>query len=106
VSTEEQRDTFRAQLTSGEDWLYMDPEAEAGTAATFKAKLKELMATGDPIKMRAYESSRRAERVEGAKLLVDLVRQAEATWPKSKPWLNATHVQKLVSLVRCVHKHG
>lgn len=46
VTTEEQREGFRTQLTDAEDWLYMDPEAEKGTAETFKAKLQSLTATG------------------------------------------------------------
>ena len=80
----------------------MDPEAETGTPDTFAAKLRALVAVGDPIKTRVYEASRRPERIKGAKLLIDLVRKAEKDWPKAKPWLNATHVAHLGSLVRCL----
>ena len=58
------------------------------------------MAAGDPIKERAYEAARRPERESGAKLLVDLVKKAGKEWPSTKPWLNATHVQRLTELVR------
>ena len=100
VTTEEERDAFRAQLTDAEDWLYFDPEAERGTADTFAAKLAVLAAVGDPIKTRVYEASRRPERLQGAKLLIGLVQKAQAEWPTQRPWLNATHVEKLGSLVR------
>ena len=78
----------------------MDPEAENGTADTFKGKLKTLTAVGDPIKARAHEAARRPDRVSGAKLLIDLVKKAKKDWPAARPWLNATHVDKLTTLVR------
>ena len=100
MTTEDERSTFRTQLTDAEDWLYMDPEAETGTADTFKSKLKTLTAVGDPIKARAYEAARRPDRVSGAKLLIDLVKKAKKDWPAARPWLNTTHVDKLTDLVR------
>jgi hypothetical protein len=99
VTTEEQRDAFRAKLNKAEDWLYTDPEAETAKAATFQAKLAELIKVGDPIKVRVYESSRRQERIAGAKLLVDLVEKSANSWPEAKPWLNATHIQQLADMV-------
>jgi hypothetical protein len=99
VTTEEQRDGFRGQLTKAEDWLYMDPEAEAAKASTFKARLADLKKVGDPIKLRVYESSRRPERIAGAKLLVDLVEKSVNSWPEAKPWLNTTHIKQLADMV-------
>ena len=100
VTTEEQRDAFRAQLNDAEDWLYMDAEAEKGNADTFRSKLRTLTDLGDPIKVRAYEAARRSDRVGGAKNLIAAVKKAAKDWSKERPWLNTTHVQKLADLVR------
>lgn len=100
VTTEEQRDGFRTQLNEAEDWLYMDPEAEKGTAETFQAKLAALRGVGDPVQGRMREAAERDDRVGDAKLLVDLVKKAVNSWPDAKPWMNATFIEALAQKVR------
>ena len=100
VTTDEQRDAFRGQLTDAEDWLYMDPEAEKGTADTFKDKLSALRAVGEPVAARVREAAERGDRVDDAKLLVDLVKKAVNSWPAAKPWMNTTFIETLSEKVR------
>jgi len=65
VSTEEQRDEFRVQLTEAEDWLY-DDESE-DTPSKFQTKLDSLLAVGKPIFDRASEYSARPKAIKAAK---------------------------------------
>lgn len=53
VTTEEQRTSFREELTDAEDWLYGDGEHE--DAAGYRKKLSELSTTGQPMTKRRQE---------------------------------------------------
>ena len=56
MSTEEQRESFRARLTAEEDWLYMEADEGEG-AQQFKDRLQQLRDIGEPIKRRAEVGS-------------------------------------------------
>lgn len=97
VSTEEQRDTFRAQLTDAEDWLYMD--GSEGGAEDFRGKLAELQKVGAAMEKRASERTRRPEAVAKARAFAELARKVVAAWNTSKPHINETEKQGLLDKV-------
>ena len=57
VTTEAQREKFAAELAEAEDWLYGDGEAVDGTE--YRARLRVLRTTGDPMELRAAERAAR-----------------------------------------------
>lgn len=95
MSTEEQRDAFKAQLTEAEDWLYMEG-AESG-ADEFKAKLGELQKVGQAMEKRASERTRRPEAVAKARAFAELTRKVVAAWNASKPHINETEKEGLLA---------
>lgn len=97
VSTEEQREAFKAQLTEAEDWLYMD--GSDGGADEFRAKLAELQKVGAAMEKRASERTRRPEAVAKARAFAELARKVVAAWNTSKPHINETEKEGLLDKV-------
>lgn len=99
VTTELQRQEFKDALDDMENWLYED-EANSAPADKMYEKMLELQKMGDPIKGRVSELERRPARVAAAKELSNIIDTSMATWPETKPWLNATKVADLKERVR------
>lgn len=102
VSTEEQRDAFRAELSEAEDWLYMD--GADSSAAEFRKKLADLRQTGDAIFFRLAELTARPEASTEARNIFSDVRQVFEEWSTSRPWLNQTDKSQVLDKVVGVEK--
>ncbi|BFI40486.1 hypoxia up-regulated 1 [Marchantia polymorpha subsp. ruderalis] len=85
VSTEEQRDSLRAELNEAEDWLYTD--GEDATAAEFKKKLDGLKKSGDAIFSRLDELIARPAAVSEARTYLKTITETLEEWEESKPWI-------------------
>jgi hypothetical protein len=71
VSTEEQREALRTELSAAEDWLYVQ---EADAADKFTTKLKELSKLSDPIFFRLNELEKRPQALESVKTMTNYTR--------------------------------
>eukprot|EP00198_Chlamydomonas_reinhardtii_P001208 XP_001690543.1 ER-located HSP110/SSE-like protein [Chlamydomonas reinhardtii] len=86
VSTEEQRESFRARLTAEEDWLYMEADEGEG-AQQFKDRLQQLRDIGEPIKRRAEELELRPKLLETVRKQLELKQSVVKAWADTKPWI-------------------
>ncbi|KAG2448832.1 hypothetical protein HYH02_006183 [Chlamydomonas schloesseri] len=86
VSTEEQRESFRARLTDEEDWLYMEADEGEG-AQQFKDRLQQLKDIGEPIKRRAEELELRPKLLETVRKQLELKQSVVKAWADTKPWI-------------------
>ncbi|KAG2432896.1 hypothetical protein HXX76_008627 [Chlamydomonas incerta] len=86
VSTEEQRESFRARLTDEEDWLYMEADESEG-AQQFKDRLAQLKDIGEPIKRRAEELELRPKLMETVRKQLELKQSVVRAWADTKPWI-------------------
>lgn len=102
VSTEAQRDAFRAELSEAEDWLYMD--GAESSAAEFRKKLTDLKQTGDAIFFRLAELTARPEAAAEARKIFGEVRQIFEEWSTSRPWLNQTEKDQVLVKVEAAEK--
>ncbi|GBG65617.1 hypothetical protein CBR_g51500 [Chara braunii] len=98
VTTEEQREQFRAELSEAEDWLYLD--GENAPAADFKRRLSALKKTGDLIFGRLTELSLRPTAVDHGRSMASESRQVVESWSESKPWINETDKQPLLMEIK------
>lgn len=85
VSTEEQRDSPRAELNEAEDWLYTN--GEDATAAGFKKKLDGPKKSGDAMFSRLDELIANAAAVSEARIYLKTITETLEEWEESKPWI-------------------
>eukprot|EP00250_Pteridium_aquilinum_P012505 c20765_g2_i1 orf=168-2876(-) len=92
VTTEEQRDRFREELTAAEDWLY----EEETTASEYKKKLDSLKAVGDSMFLRLTELVSRPAAVDFALTYIGDIKETVDGWTKSKPWISENKKDELL----------
>lgn len=102
VTTEEQRDSFRQELTAAEDWLYTD--GEEATAAEFRERLEALKNIGEPIFFRLTELQSRPAAVELALKYLDTINDTLEEWEKKKPWISDISKNELLDAVDAFKK--
>jgi len=93
VTAPAQRSAFLTQLESVEEWVYGDG-ADADAMA-FTQRLQALRRMGDPMELRAQETLARPAAAAAARELVKEALASVASWPTSKPQVNATELKAL-----------
>eukprot|EP00850_Spirogloea_muscicola_P022840 SM000314S12184 [mRNA] locus=s314:20611:26618:+ [translate_table: standard] len=97
VSTEDQRNEFRAKMSEVEDWLYA--EGDNANATEFRARLASLKGVGDQIFFWVEELTARPAGVEAFKGAAAEVRQTIDEMANTKPWINDTDKAKVLEEV-------
>jgi len=98
VTTEEEREALKEELTDKEDWLYMD--GADSTTEVFKQTHDDLKSKGDAIEFRAKEMTRRPAMIAKARAFIEKAKPEVESWPEKKPWLNETHVANLLEEIK------
>ena len=101
VFTPAQRSAFLTQLESVEEWVYGDG-ADADAMA-FTQRLQALRRMGDPMELRAQETLARPAAAAAARELAKEALAAVASWPTSKPQVNATELEALSAAAEELH---
>lgn len=100
VTTEEQRNYFREELNTAEDWLY----EEETTAAEYKKRLDSLKAIGDSMFLRLTELVSRPAAVEFALTYIGDLKETLDGWTKSKPWISESKKKELLDSADALQK--
>ena len=97
VSTETEREEFRAVLTEAEDWIW-DQEEE--TAGIFKSKIRELKKIGGAIFMRADEIDARPQAIDAAGKTLGQLYESVEMLRTNYSWVNSTEIDKLEAMTK------
>jgi heat shock 70kDa protein 4 len=99
IGTSDQQEALLSKLSTAEDWL-LDGEGEFATAVEYNQKHAELNDIFNKLKNRKEEHKKRPAAVTQARNRLDQLEDETKDLEEKKPWINGTHRQDVLDLVK------
>jgi hypothetical protein len=103
IGSTEKQEELLSLLSSSEDWL-LDGEGESATFVEYNKKHGELNDLFRQLKVRKDEHKLRPEALKKAHKRLEEVEDEAKDLPEKKPWLNQTHVDEILTIVKEVRE--